>query len=454
MKNQAGKILLAAFIFLSLGLGTTARAETPSQSIQIAQLMQLIAQLQAQLAQMQVGGSGNGQCIQLSRALFLGVSDNETEGDVSKLQQFLTKTGHYTFGKPTGFFGPATQIALQSWQKSNGIVSSGSPETTGYGVTGPSTRSTMARGCSFVATAPVAEVESADSSITLTSPKRGVVFNKNKANDDIVLRWTVKDLPKDTNVLYEITSVESFAGAFVTGSAGQLKAESGSSEHRIAIDIPGTLDAGEYKVRLSLQKCHSLGCNVSYPAGPLNENLETFDRSSFGYFTIINSDRASVNLIPVGRGDADEIDADINDSLEFNYYPTGDIDECVITAKYNGGENSVEHPWPNTILSGQFGRATFPVVATFPLTILEEVEVECMNSKGKVIASESIEINVDNNTKSNYQIIVDGKVESGKNLTEAETRSRCLKKFNDNRGKRVQCSWDGNEFFDDTNWKG
>jgi len=160
IKNQAGKVLLAAFIFLSLGLGTTARAETPSQSIQIAQLMQLIAQLQAQLAQMQVGGSGAGQCIQLSRALFLGVSDNETEGDVSKLQQFLTKTGHYTFGKPTGFFGPATQMALQSWQKSNGIVSSGSPETTGYGVTGPSTRSTMARGCSFVATAPVAEVES------------------------------------------------------------------------------------------------------------------------------------------------------------------------------------------------------------------------------------------------------------------------------------------------------
>lgn len=137
-----------AFIFLSsFGHVMTVKAESNTvQFTQIQTLIKLIEQLQEQLAQMQQG-TNVGQCIQLSRALFLGVSDRETDGEVSKLQNFLTKTGHYTYGMPTGYFGPATQTAVQAWQKSNGVVYNGSPETTGYGVTGPSTRSIMAKAC-------------------------------------------------------------------------------------------------------------------------------------------------------------------------------------------------------------------------------------------------------------------------------------------------------------------
>ena len=115
--------------------------------------MQLIAQLQIQLAQMQNGSSsGVGQCIQISRTLLLGSSDSSTLGEVSKLQQFLKKSGHYPYVKTSGYFDPATQLAVQMWQKANGIVSNGSPETTGYGVTGPLTRSAMAKACKVVQT--------------------------------------------------------------------------------------------------------------------------------------------------------------------------------------------------------------------------------------------------------------------------------------------------------------
>jgi peptidoglycan hydrolase-like protein with peptidoglycan-binding domain len=181
MSSSIRKAISVGFIVTvltvaSLGFGMTARAETSTaQLTQIQTLLKLIEQLQAQLVQMQGGGrysqssyGGNGggsysqgsysegssvgQCIQLSRSLFLGVSDSEIGGEVSKLQQFLTKAGHYTYGKATGYFGPATQMAVQAWQKANGVVSNGSPETTGYGVTGPSTRSAMAKACKFIQT--------------------------------------------------------------------------------------------------------------------------------------------------------------------------------------------------------------------------------------------------------------------------------------------------------------
>lgn len=82
-------------------------------------------------------------CLNLSNSLYLGLNDRATNGEVTKLQEFLTKTGDFTFGRTTGYFGPATERAVKRWQASNGVVSSGSPETTGYGVAGPQTRREM-----------------------------------------------------------------------------------------------------------------------------------------------------------------------------------------------------------------------------------------------------------------------------------------------------------------------
>ncbi len=60
--------------------------------------------------------------------------------DVTTLQNFLISQGLLASDANTGFFGPLTEKAVQAFQKANGLVSSGTPLTTGYGNVGPITR--------------------------------------------------------------------------------------------------------------------------------------------------------------------------------------------------------------------------------------------------------------------------------------------------------------------------
>ncbi len=82
-------------------------------------------------------------CVDLTRTLRLGSTDAETSGEVTKLQQYLTQTGDYTYGSITGYFGPATEAAVQRFQCRKGIICQGTPEGTGYGVVGARTRAAM-----------------------------------------------------------------------------------------------------------------------------------------------------------------------------------------------------------------------------------------------------------------------------------------------------------------------
>ena len=83
-------------------------------------------------------------CPLISRALGLGSSGD----DVERLQQFFAQDSSiYPERLVTGYFGLLTQAAVQRWQARHGIVSSGTPSSTGYGRVGPRTATALGTIC-------------------------------------------------------------------------------------------------------------------------------------------------------------------------------------------------------------------------------------------------------------------------------------------------------------------
>jgi peptidoglycan hydrolase-like protein with peptidoglycan-binding domain len=86
------------------------------------------------------------------------------------LQRFLIANAFLVAGKDTGYFGKLTQAAVQAYQRSTGLVSSGTPATTGYGVVGPKTRAALAQCSLSSAPTPPPPTITPVSPISLPSP--------------------------------------------------------------------------------------------------------------------------------------------------------------------------------------------------------------------------------------------------------------------------------------------
>ena len=113
-----------------------------------------------------VGNSSNSpasNCL-LSTNLSRGATDATTNGQVSVLQDLLGVT------PVTGYFGPLTETAVQTWQTSHNILSSGSPSTTGWGVVGPKTRAAMATRCIGTEVTGTPVVQPVSSTTTMIPP--------------------------------------------------------------------------------------------------------------------------------------------------------------------------------------------------------------------------------------------------------------------------------------------
>jgi len=190
MLKHAEKVIVTcmlAFVFGVVGIGVagTALAETSPVAVtaevkttdqQIEMLLKMIQELQKQVLELKAkqGGqtltptvplekmtnvpemenkimpypgannptaSSTAKCIAINRYLSSNPGQNTdgADGEVRRLQQFLKEQGLFN-EEPTGFFGPATEIAVQKFQEKEGIVKEGRPETTGFGAVGPSTR--------------------------------------------------------------------------------------------------------------------------------------------------------------------------------------------------------------------------------------------------------------------------------------------------------------------------
>ena len=85
-------------------------------------------------------------CPVLARTLARGAKGS----DVTVLQQFLVARSLLTSDSATGYFGGLTQVAVQKFQASQGLVSSGTPASTGYGSVGKMTRAAIGLACTHV----------------------------------------------------------------------------------------------------------------------------------------------------------------------------------------------------------------------------------------------------------------------------------------------------------------
>lgn len=74
-------------------------------------------------------------CLKINRVM----RPEDYRDDIIKLQEFLKERGHFHHPHITKYFGPVTKKAVQDFQIAEGIVSHGTPQTTGFGQVGPLT---------------------------------------------------------------------------------------------------------------------------------------------------------------------------------------------------------------------------------------------------------------------------------------------------------------------------
>lgn len=150
------KIVFAGLGIALLATPLLASADTAGDlQTQIQALLAQVQQLQVRLTALQNQATTTTSilsqpdqpvvmpCVQILRPLTFGAQGT----DVTALQNTLIGAGDLPAGSATGFFGTATQTAVQKVQAQNGIVASGDPTTTGFGAVGPNTRAWFAKHC-------------------------------------------------------------------------------------------------------------------------------------------------------------------------------------------------------------------------------------------------------------------------------------------------------------------
>lgn len=164
--------LLAVGLLLLVSPLVSSAQTTSAVQAQIDAFLKQITQLQAQIATLRGQSSPssipttNATCASFTRDFSSGATDGTTNGEVSKLQQFLINAGVYPEALVTGYFGPATSRALQRWQTANGI----SISTAGIGSFGPKTRAAIQSKCGGTTTAVSQSGTFSDFGMSFTYP--------------------------------------------------------------------------------------------------------------------------------------------------------------------------------------------------------------------------------------------------------------------------------------------
>lgn len=263
LTHVIGAVVVTCVMLMSVLVPSQKAQAQTTEDLQeiIAQLLAQVAALQAQLAELQgnegnegepsEGGEGPGveveerQCVELTYTLYRGMSDRRTNGEVSKLQRFLAETGDYTYPRITGYYGESTETAVKKWQARNGVVSYGTPRSTGYGVVGEKTREAMAKGC----VPPISDPYPPTPTIEVTSPNGGEEWKTRQVN---TITWKPYSYDPDINPADDVTAYleKRVRGRYQT--VGKIMENGKASIHtHLEIDRYGNYaDSGDYYVRV------------------------------------------------------------------------------------------------------------------------------------------------------------------------------------------------------------
>lgn len=135
---------LLSICALSLLFGSFAYADNVTDlQTQLRTVLQRIEELRGQLNDSGSTTTASGSCPNLTRNLRRGSAGT----DVSALQRFLMKDPSIYSSGVVGVYGAATELGVKRFQIKYGIVSGGTPSTTGFGAVGAKTRSVIASLC-------------------------------------------------------------------------------------------------------------------------------------------------------------------------------------------------------------------------------------------------------------------------------------------------------------------
>ena len=147
---------LVALLLIGAASPASALSITDIQA-QIQSLVARVAELQAQIKQMGAGasvptspsqaGATPAALPRICSAAYARSLSVGTSGDEVKALQELLKSQGLLEANATGYFGTLTQVALQHFQSENDVVSSGSANTTGFGIAGPRTWDAIRKWC-------------------------------------------------------------------------------------------------------------------------------------------------------------------------------------------------------------------------------------------------------------------------------------------------------------------
>lgn len=246
------------------GSGTAATGLQAQAQALLAQIAALQAQIQAAggtVTATSVSSAGpstySASCPLVGRSLKLGLRGD----DVTRLQEFLARDSEvYPEAQVTGYFGALTQSAVQKWQAKYNIVSSGTPDSTGYGVVGPRTAAAISIICSG------GSINGISASASSAAPTVGGFITVTPVSGSA---------PLTVSVIATVNTANSCAGAIYNLDFGDttnpvsIPVEAGNCD-QIKQTYPHTYQyGGNYTIKLSAQG-HSTTANISVtgPAAP------------------------------------------------------------------------------------------------------------------------------------------------------------------------------------------